>query len=132
MENDWTNKAISFLNSKEDAKEYSTDIAKLLIEDKALAQSPNCLEYAYAIVKNKSYKEPASYLTDPKFLEDNVLNNDSIKDRIIEEYLSKVVEKRKPVKVITGQAENLSLTRPADKPKNIKEASLILKKLLQP
>jgi len=129
---DWTTKAISFLNSKDDAKNYSSDIAKLLMEDKALAQSPNCLEYAYAIVKSKNYKEPAAYLTDQNFLETNIYNNDMIKDKIIEDYLSNAIGKRKTnVKVITGQAENVSLTPPADKPKNLKEASLILTKLLQ-
>lgn len=129
---DWTSKAISFLNSKEDAKQYSSEIAKLLMEDKALAKSPDCLEYAYAIVKSKTYKEPASFIKDQNFLDEYIFNNDEIKDKIIEEYLTSITKnKNTNVKVITGLADNVSLTRPADKPKNLKEASLILKKLLQ-
>ena len=53
------------------------------------------------------------------------------KDKIINDYLSSIINKKNPVKVITGQADNVSLTPPADKPKNLKEASLILTKLLQ-
>ncbi len=131
QKSDWTNKAMTFFNANQDAKQYSKDIAKLLMEDKSLATSPNCLDYAYAIVKNHNYKEPASYLTDQKFLEDNIYSNNQIKDKIINDYLSSIINKKNPVKVITGQADNVSLTPPADKPKNLKEASLILTKLLQ-
>ena len=129
---DWTSKVNSFLNSNNDAKQYASEISKLIISDKSLAQSPNCLEYAYAIVKSKNTKEPASYLTDQNFLEKNIYNNEKIKDKIIQDYLSSVIQKKeKNIKVITGQADNVSLTRPKDTPKNLKEASLILKKLLQ-
>lgn len=131
QKSDWTSKAMTFFNNNQDAKQYSKDIAKLLMEDKSLATSPNCLDYAYAIIKNKSYKEPASYLTDQKFLEDNIYNNNQIKDKIINDYLSSIINKKNSVKVITGQAGNVSLTPPADKPKSLKEASLILTKLLQ-
>lgn len=126
----WKTNAENFLLKNEDARAYAKEIANLLLEDKSLAASPNCLEYAYALVKSRHTKDPAELLNDPSYIEENILKNDQIRNMVINEYLSSVKEGNTPLKFITGNTTTVSLQKPDNKPKTIKEASMLLKKIL--
>jgi len=127
---DWKNNVLKFFDKNPNAKNYAKEIASTIINDKELAKNKNCLEYAYALASLKSRVEPADLLNDPKHIED-ILSNQNIKEKIITKYLQDIKNNKSNLKFISGEATNISPTRPIDKPKNLKEASTILKRLLQ-
>ena len=104
-------------------------IANTIMSDKKLANSDNCLMYAYALEMLKNKVEPAS-TNDPKQIE-MFANNEKVKDIVIKNYLASVLTNKSNIKVISGEASSISPSPSPSKPKNLKEASNILKKLLQ-
>jgi len=127
---DWRSNITKFFDKNPEAKNYSKEIAELLLNDEHLAQNSNGLEYAYAIVSKEHYIKPAQLLNDPKHLED-IYNNETIKNNIIKQYLKGINENKNNIRLISGEPKSISPTRPIDKPKTLKEASNILKKLLE-
>ena len=126
----WKNKVSIFFNENPQAKIYTKQISEILLKDKELAKNPNCLSYAYAVVKQKDYKEPAELLSDPKHVED-IIKNEKIKDVIIKNYINSLKGIQSSPRLISGGISDVALSPKNEKPKTIKEASIILKKLLQ-
>lgn len=126
----WRIEVSKFFETNPEAKKYSKEISNILINDKDLLNNSNCLEYAYALARKQTYIEPAKLLDDPNYI-DSLATNKKLKDLIIKNYLTSLSNGSSNPRFITGEPKNLSPTPPKDKPKNLKEASSILKKLLQ-
>ena len=129
-ESSWQNKVSKFFNQKPEAKQFAREISNTLIQDKELAKNNNCLEYAYALAKSKNIVEPAKLYDDPKFMQE-IMENENIKNKIIAEYLKSVSSNNHNLRLISGEPKFISPTQSQNKPKSIKEASNILRKLLQ-
>lgn len=130
-QSNWQTNVNAFFTDVPDAKNYSSEIAKIIMSDSELAKSKDCLKYAYlkAINADKDVK-PAYSLDNPKYF-DEIINNPKVKNKIIKDYLMSIKSNQSNLKFISGEPNNISPTPPPDKPKNLKEASNILKKLLQ-
>ena len=126
----WKTYAENFLQENENAKKYSKEIYKILIEDKTLASSPKCLEYAFALAKSKNETKTETLLSDQNFINEHILNNEKIKNQIINQYLCSILKGSEIPRFISGTSQNISVTTPEKKPKTLKDASLILQKLL--
>lgn len=120
LQSDWQSRVRQFFNQNPSAKEYSKDIAMVIMKDKALSSNSNCLEYAYAVAKQKRPAEK----TFPKI-------TDQDRQQIIREYLLQLKDGKNNLRLISGEASSSAVAPNPDKPKSIKEASLILQKLLQ-
>lgn len=83
----WKEKVLDFFEKEPDAKIFSKDIALVLKKDKGLSSLDNALELAFACVKAKNFKQPASLLDDENFVKNEILNNSKIRDEIISSYL---------------------------------------------
>lgn len=126
----WQTKVSSFFASNPEAREYAKEISKIIMNDKHLSLSDNCLDYAYAMaIKSRNIK-PASLLEDSDFI-NQITSNSMIKDKIINEYLSGIMSGQTNIKFISGEPNNISPTPPTNKPKNLKDASYILKQMLK-
>ncbi len=126
----WKTYASNFINENPEAKEFSKEIFEIIRDDKSLASSPKCLEYAFAICKQRKQVDTESLLTDQNFLNKHILSNQKIKDLFIKEYISSIKNGKEVPKVISGTTNDINVTIPENKPKTIKDASNILKKLL--
>lgn len=127
-DDNWKTYSENFIKSNPEAKKYSSEIYDLIASDKFLSSSPNCLEYAFAIVKQKHQVGTENLLTNQTFLNEHILNNEDIKNQIIKNYLSSL--SANVPRFISGTTQNISVTTPENKPKTIKDASDILRKLL--
>lgn len=127
-DDNWKTYSENFIKSNPEAKKYSSEIYDLIASDKFLSSSPNCLEYAFAIVKQKHQVGTENLLTNQTFLNEHILNNENIKNQIIKNYLSSL--SANVPRFISGTTQNISVTTPENKPKTIKDASDILRKLL--
>lgn len=126
----WQSEVSKFFEKNPEAKQYAKEISTTLLSDKDLSKHQNGLEYAYYIAKAKNQVDPASLINDPKYIEE-VINNDNIKQKIISNYLQSINNTKTNIKFISGEANKISSISQDNKPKSIKEASNILKKLLQ-
>lgn len=127
-DDNWKTYSENFIKSNPEAKKYSSEIYDLIASDKFLSSSPNCLEYAFAIVKQNHQVGTENLLTNQTFLNEHILNNENIKNQIIKNYLSSL--SANVPRFISGTTQNISVTTPENKPKTIKDASDILRKLL--
>lgn len=127
-DDNWKTYSENFIKSNPEAKKYSSEIYDLIASDKFLSSSPNCLEYAFAIVKQKHQVGTENLLTNQTFLNEHILNNENIKNQIIKNYLSSL--SANVPRFISGTTQNISVTTSENKPKTIKDASDILRKLL--
>lgn len=126
----WQTKVSQFFETNPEAKAHAKEIASTIMADKFLAKNPNCLNYAYALAELKNKVKPADLLNDPNYIEE-ILANQNIKNKVIANYLQSVSNSKHNLRFISGEANSISPTQPSNKPKSIKEASNILKKLLQ-
>lgn len=126
----WTTYANDFILKNPDAKQFAGEMFEIIKNDKTIASSPNCLEYAFAIAKQKHQVSTENLLNDQTFIDKHVLNNERIKETIINDYLKSLAQGNTVPRFISGTTQNIAVTTPETKPKTIKDASNILRKLL--
>ena len=127
---DWKEQVKKFFSENTNAKKFSKEIAQLIVSDPELSSNKNCLKYAYALVEQNNHIDIATLLKDPEFLNANIFNNQEIKNQIIKDYLLGVKNSNKHLQLISGEPQKVSPTPTLNKPKNLQEASNILKQLL--
>jgi len=95
----------------------------------SLAQKENAdiKEEALTLI-SKTYKTAEEYSQDDEFLNNYIFSNQSIKDRIVKDYLSKITQ-NSPIKV-EGGGSAISLSPPTI-PKTIKEAGKLAKSIIK-
>lgn len=125
----WKDVVQEFFDSNPAAKDYKKEMAMVITETPEIALSPKCLDLALAISKSRTLKEPAELKNDQNFLDNYVLNDAGIKDKIINNYIRSISLGDLP-KVITGMPSTTVATPRAAAPKTIKEASNLAKKYL--
>lgn len=124
---DWQKKVNGFLSQNPESKEHFSAIAKILLDDRQLAASENCLAIAYKLA-TKDQISPAS-LDNPKTI-DFLKRDERVKDAVIKDYLLSL-KSQPPIRFISGESNTTMLTPTQGKPKNLKEASNMFKKLLE-
>ena len=85
---------------------------------------------AVKIIK-EAERKTADTLNNHDFIDKYIQSNNSLKDKIISEYLSTLNETQAPPKVISGNSSNIYFSPSLDMPKTLKDASEILTKMLK-
>ena len=118
-----------FLNHA-DASAFAKDMSKILLENKFLLKNKNGVEIAYKLAKSERNEEPASLAKNPKFLDEYIYSDGSIKDKIIRDYLLEVENSNKnyPKFAVSGTKIARSLSK--DKISTLEEANDIFSKML--
>ena len=118
-----------FINDTNDSDKYKKEITEIIDKDVDLNNLPNKYQIAFKIIKEAESKI-ANNLNNQDFLDKYILNNDNIKNRIINDYLSKLNNISTAPKVISGNSTNIYFSPNPDKPKTLKEAGEIFSKML--
>lgn len=100
---DWNEKVCEFLKNNSLASEYKTEISNEILTNKDLQKNKNCLDLAWARVMEKEFKPVKEIVKDENFIKDQILTNEQIKQKIIEEYIENL-SKNKPPKTINSSA----------------------------
>lgn len=113
-----------FLSQNDEAKEFSEEIKNYVQSD--LNRSRNPFETAWA-------KVVIQHLSDSKQLDDPivnryVLNNDTIKTKIVENYLHALSEQKTPITISSHKGERVSGVV-SDTPKTLNEARKLVEKM---
>ncbi len=125
LSDDWSAAVTKFFETNEKAYKFSKEIAKEILSDKALANNPSSLEIAYMRVLEKNYVNKDDLLMNEHFVDELVLKNEKIVQKIIQNYLKAIKEKSSPTLITGKKVSGVGLT-PQDKPKNLEEAKKLM------
>lgn len=113
----WLDKVQAFSSQHPDIDQFSQDMGRIIMQNPVLRDLPNGLEIAYNAAKGQQYRpaqDPTSYLQDQEFVKNNILNNQQIRDQIIQQYLTELQQGGQPMSI--GQA-SVSGSTPVGTPK---------------
>lgn len=119
---DWNDRVEGFFRTTPAATPFRSEIAKAITEN-GWENNPNCLELAASKVILSNYKSPESLADDDGFLENHILKNEKIRDRIIKDYLCSVANTRSVKTIGTGGQPAMS---PKTSPKSISDAGRMM------
>lgn len=119
-----------FINDTADGEKYKQEITEILINDNEVNNLPNKYQVAFKIIKEADNKI-ANKLKSQEFLDKYIINNETIKSQIINDYLSNLNNISSAPKVISGNSTNIYFSPNSDRPKTIKEAGEIFSKMLK-
>ena len=128
MEN-WNNLVNEFFTKNPLAKQFVNEISNVLLEDETISKSANSLEQAFNKVKLNNFRTNEQLMEDEDFITNFVLTNQTVKDKIIKEYLSQIVS-NKNVPLMEGFSGGNVMVSPKQKPKNLKEAGAYMMSLI--
>ena len=120
----------NILTNATDLEKYKKEVTEILDNDIELSNLPNKNFVAVKIIK-EAERKTADTLNNQDFIDKYIQNNNTIKDKIISEYLSTLNETQAPPKVISGNSSNIYFSPSLDMPKTLKDASEILTKMLK-
>lgn len=121
----WQDAVSTFLSDYPEAKEYSGEIGKILIENPQIREAKNPLERAYMSILS-GRKAPEKLADDEEFLIKFIYNSNKVKDKIISSYLSELNNNLPGVMAKGGE----TFITPPKSPKNLKEAMNLAERLL--
>ena len=124
----WNNIVNDFVSEFPNAKNFTSEISKIICEDKDLSKEESCLLKAYLRVLNKEIKAPEEALNDDDFIENYVLQNDRIKKKILSSYLKSKSEIKTPS--LLTEKNGAPIFSPVNAPRTIKEAGELARKIL--
>lgn len=121
----WQDAVSTFLSEYPEAKEYSAEIGKILIENPQIRNDKNPLERAYMSILS-GRKSPEKLADDEEFLVEFIYNSDKVRDKIISNYLAELNNNLPGVMAKGGE----TFITPPKSPKNLKEAMNLAERLL--
>ena len=124
----WREEVDSYMASKPHAKDFSYEVAKTLMQDEKMASEPNCLDLAYNKVLANHYVSKDELIKDKDFVDNYILNNENIKSKILDNYLSGLKKNSTPPIVIAQKGDSVGIISPT-KPKTLREAKDMVTKL---
>ena len=107
---DWQNQVSNFVNSHKDAKRFAKEISQEILSNPSLQTNKDALEIAWAKVISQNYKNPAEVVNDDKFIDDYVLSNEQIKQKIISNYIKDLENKKLPPFVSASQGGTIAFS----------------------
>ena len=127
---DWLNKVSKFIAENKNAKNYTKEIADVLINDETLAKKEDALTLAYSKVLDENFKTKEELINDSNFLNEYVFNNEQIKNKIIEDYINNL-NNNKSVPLIASLNGTSSVSSPKFMPKSLTEAGRYAEQILR-
>ncbi|MBR4998420.1 MAG: hypothetical protein IKY10_00935 [Clostridia bacterium] len=112
-----------FVNKFDIAKPFSSALKESLHNNNEVDLKEEVLRLV-----SKTYKSAEAFSKDDEFLNNYIFSNESIKNKIVKDYLSKITQSS-PIKVENGGA-SISLC-PPNIPKTIKEAGTLAKSIIK-
>lgn len=118
----WVRKVNEFARKTPDLPRWQNDMKVILQQNPELKNDPNGLEKAYYMAKGLRYQDPGQLLNDEQFI-NQILQNDDIKSKVIQEYLSKLKKGAPPASIGTGPVAGNIPVSPPKKPSTLEEAA---------
>jgi len=131
-ERTWRQQVDDFAATHPDLEQWAQDMGEILMENPELRDHPKGLEIAYNMAKGRKYQpvNPMQFLQDEQFISENILKNENIRKRIIEDYLQSLKKGNPPVNLGKTTGNDIPATVPK-KPTTLDEATEMALKMLE-
>lgn len=123
----WPDMVAQFLENNEVAKDYAQEISEEILSDKSLACESDPLEKAWAKVASKKFVDKNKLAYDDDFIENYVLKNEKIKEKLLQEIVSENSKNEVP-RLISGVGSPFAVSKQIV-PKTFDEAKEELNKI---
>ena len=125
---DWKKRVSDYLEANPNAKSEAKTMSKILLENKEIAKSENCLDLAYKLSLAQKYVEPAKLAQDDEFIKEYIGNNQRAKDLIVSQYIQSLQSRQVAPQTIMGQPKALvaSPSKPIGSMEKAREITLKL------
>ena len=124
----WKEKVDNFLSNNQEAKPYAKEISEILLNNTDLLNSENGLEKAWTKVLMNNVLSLKEKMQDKSFVTDLLNSDEELKQNIINEYVSKLKNKRSPVLMDNNGA--FAITK-AEKALNLEDASALVRAMFK-
>jgi len=128
LNEDWSEKVSEFLTQNPNAKNYASEICEMVLNDKQIAESNCPLDTAWQKIATKNFVDKNSIISDSEFVENFILNNEKLIDKIVSKYISENLAFSSPV-VISGESASEFSVAKKIKPKNFDEVKVEAEKI---
>jgi hypothetical protein len=127
----WNQRAVDFGKSHPDAGQYAEEMKQALIQFPDLQKSPSAFDIAYNYVKGQKAAslDPANLAKDENFLNQYVLNNPDVKNRVLQTHMQSI-QQNTPPPVLGNQVGGQQLGMPEQRPTTLQESTNLLLKAL--
>ncbi len=119
----WQESVNNFLKQNPNANEFASEIVNEILKDKDLANNPNSLSIAYNKILASKYIPKQNLLEDEDFINNYILTNEKINEKIISNYIKKL-NNNTPKVIASSHLSSVGLT-PNKKPTTLEEARVL-------
>ena len=119
----WQESVNNFLKQNPNANEFASEIVNEILKDKDLANNPNSLSIAYNKILASKYIPKQNLLEDEDFINNYILTNEKINEKIISNYIKKL-NNNIPKVIASSHLSSVGLT-PNKKPTTLAEARVL-------
>lgn len=125
----WNKNVSDFAGTHDDFHQMQPAMQEVLKQYPEMGNDPTGLEKVYQMARGSQYKDPNTILSDENFVNNNVMNNDAIKQKIINDYLQGIQQNNQAPNVISGQTGGNMQISPENKPQNMSDARQMVLKM---
>lgn len=119
-----------FFQNNPSAKEYASEISEFILKDKALQNSNEPLELAWAKVLNHKFSNLEETLEKDEKLLERILSHKNVSERMIKNYLQSLKDNKTAPMISTHTGASFSLA-PKNKPNSLAEAKILAEALFK-
>ena len=119
----WQESVNNFLKQNPNANEFASEIVNEILKDKDLANNPNSLSIAYNKILASKYIPKQNLLEDEDFINNYILTNEKINEKIISNYIKKL-NNNIPKVIVSSHLSSVGL-KPNKKPTTLEEARVL-------
>ena len=128
LTDNWEERVSEFLENNPNAKGFASEICELILSDKLVANGTSPLETAWQIIASKNCVDKKSIISDDDFIDNYVLNNKEILDKVISKFIKENVNSATPVLINNRCASEFSVAK-KNKPLSFEDAKAEATKL---
>ncbi len=123
---EWQKKVQNFFQENEDARQHANEIGRIIMQNEDVRNSADPLDKAWIKVLKNNLVTPL----DNAKIEEYILQNESIRQKIIEQYLSELQHKKSAPKVISERGGTQPNATKSPHPLSMAEAKELAKKIM--
>jgi len=129
-DSDFAAKLLKFAENNPEALTFVEQIKDEIKTNSGLEQLDDGFQIAYRLVQEKQKYSPAELMASQQFVEDFIMTNEEVKNKVIDNYIKSLASEKKTPKLISGE-NTFSALAGNTEIASLADANKIFKKMLE-